>query len=38
VRKLAFQLATQNGILKQSNSNKNAFGRDWLKGFLKRHP
>lgn len=35
VRKLAFQMAKRNSLLKETT--KDALGKDWLKGFLKRH-
>jgi transposase-like protein len=37
-RKLAFQLAEQNGHEHPFNKNDEAAGRGWMNGFLKRHP
>src|SRR6218665_2788411 len=36
VRKLAYQLAVRNGLIR-SESKEDSFGKDWLKGFLRRH-
>ena len=43
VRKLAYQIAERNKLLEGSRDrpvyiNRDSFGHDWLKGFLKRHP
>lgn len=38
VRSLAFQLATQNGIKNNFNTNTGLAGRDWFFNFRKRHP
>ena len=40
MRKLAYQLAERNGMLEANKgcyANKDSFGQDWLKGFLRRH-
>ena len=37
VRGLAHQVAERNGML-PPNDSRNSFGKDWLKGFLTRHP
>lgn len=38
VRKLAFELAEQNNIPHPFSKAKRAAGKEWLCGFLKRHP
>lgn len=41
VRKLAYQIAVRNNMIEGTSGpyvNKDSFGQDWLKGFLKRHP
>lgn len=38
VRKLAYQIADINKIPHRFNKEKEAAGKEWLSGFLKRHP
>jgi hypothetical protein len=38
LRSLAFQLANRNNLSHQFNSDNNLAGKDWVKGFLSRHP
>ena len=38
LRKLAFQIADINGLTTRFNSTKKIAGKEWLAGFLKRHP
>ena len=38
IRILAYQMATQNGLSHEFSSDKDKVGRDWLNGFLSRHP
>ena len=37
-RNLAFQLALKNGLANRFNKDKGKAGKDWLLGFMKRHP
>lgn len=38
LRKLAFQIADINNIVNRFNKEKQEAGKEWLAGFLKRHP
>ena len=38
VRSLAFQLATKNNIRNNFNNEKQLAGKNWLSGFMARHP
>ena len=38
VRRLAFELATREGITHRFNCEKQMAGLDWLHGYLRRHP
>lgn len=38
LRKLAFQIADVNNIVNRFNKEKQEAGKEWLAGFLKRHP
>ena len=38
LRNLAFQIAEVNGITTRFNAAKKLAGKEWLAGFLKRHP
>ncbi|XP_050315343.1 uncharacterized protein LOC126749702 [Anthonomus grandis grandis] len=38
IRRLAFQLAIQNGLQHPFSMTKSSAGKKWQKGFLKRHP
>ena len=38
VRKLAYQLASTNNIKTRFNDDKQIAGKEWLHGFLSRHP
>jgi len=38
LRKLAYQVASVNNIATRFNSKNEIAGKDWLYGFLKRHP
>ena len=38
LRKLAFQIAKVNGLVTRFNKEKEIAGKQWLSGFLKRHP
>ena len=38
LRRLAFELAVKNGINHPFNVEKGAAGKDWIAGFLRRHP
>ena len=38
LRKLAYQLAEKNDVSHNFNKNTQEAGKDWVRGFLKRHP
>jgi len=35
---LAYQIAVRNSVKTRFNDGKQAVGKEWLNGFLKRHP
>lgn len=38
IRSLAYQVAQRNGLSDAFGNDKDKVGRDWLNGFLRRHP